>query len=92
MKEFSFGFLQTKVKIDDRYFSYKMPGRKWSDYPLSEVKTVMCKFGPVYGNLMIMGVDGAVLNRYVKVPKRDHSAEVIKEIEMYLDSKKLKTA
>lgn len=84
-KEWSFGTMQAKVKIENGQLTWSLIGNGGSSYPLRSVTGIQYEKG---GFLSIMGAFVILVaggdNRRVQVPSKEASAQVVADINNYI--------
>lgn len=84
-KEWNFGTLQAKVKIENNQLSWSSTGAGGSSYPLRSVTGVQYEAAgclSFVAHFVILGPGGD--NQRVQIPKKNNSVKLIQEINAYI--------
>jgi hypothetical protein len=85
-KEWDFGTMQAKVKIENGQFTWSLTGNGGSSYPLSSVRGIQYEKGPslaLLSHFVVLASGGD--NKRVKIPRSDKSEKIVASINQFLN-------
>lgn len=84
-KEWDFGSMQAKFKIENGQLTWKLIGNGGSSYPMNTVQGIQYEKGPfmaIMSHVVVLALGGD--NRRIQVPKSDKSEKLVQEINAFI--------